>query len=198
MRHVAQEMDTGVSTVAYAYPNVGELLDELTLEHGRHSWAVAYDGIGDRGLRAELLEMFSRFFVHGLHDPVRVTLLRWEVKSLAEQGSDFLERFEAGIGLPPMVTTIRERAGETYRVPDHVVRDMLRCFSEGALLYWVQDQDYGKYWANMLAGIEAVVLLADPRPIGEGHPVPVQDFSGAPLPDPAGVPVLFNIYEGQR
>jgi anaerobic selenocysteine-containing dehydrogenase len=80
--------------------------------------------------------------------------------------------------------TIAERSAEHYRVPHHVLGNLILSFTNGQMLHWMQTGDEHIYWSTVLAGIDGTVLLADPRPLGEPHPEPAPlDYANVPVPD---------------
>lgn len=75
LRHVAQELDVALSTVTYAYPNVTELLDDLTVEHNANVWRFLREEIGNQGFAVEMQRMASRYYLYAMHEPARLTLM---------------------------------------------------------------------------------------------------------------------------
>jgi len=84
-----------------------------------------------------------------------------------------------------LLDTIAERAAEHYRVPHHVLGNLILSFTNGQTLHWIETGDEHTYWATVLAGIDGAVLLADPRPRDEPHLEPTpRDYANVPVPDP--------------
>lgn len=171
LRHVAQEMDVPLSTLTYAYPSVGVLFEDLADEAFQFSlWDSLRAGVGSAGLRSELLAAAGWYLEHVLKDEGMLALIVWQLKAVArgqwsraEFTSDQAEQ---------LIDQIARSAGEHYRVPHDVLGNLVVSFVRGQVMRWVELRDERVYWSTMLAGIDGTVLLADPRPSDQPHPVP--------------------------
>jgi AcrR family transcriptional regulator len=181
LRHVAQEMDVPLSTLTYAYPSTGLLLDDLADESNRALWSSLGADVGDGGLRTELEAAARQFAVDVLGDPARRALMLWQIQALARN-----EWTRAEISVEratDLVDVIADRAGEHYRVPHQVLAQLILAYTFGQLVQWLATRDQQAYWSTLLAGIDGAVLLADPRPAGEPHPGPTpRDYEGVVFP----------------
>lgn len=181
LRHVAVEMDVPLSTLTYAYPSTGLLLDDLVDEYNRALWSSLTDGVGTAGLRTELEVAARRFAIDVLGDPGSRALILWRIQALARN-----EWSRAEISVEhatALIDVIAERAGEHYRVPHRVLAQLILSYTFGQVVQWLGTRDEQAYWSTILAGIDGAALLADPRPVDEPHPEPTpRDYGSAPVP----------------
>jgi AcrR family transcriptional regulator len=183
LRHVAQEMDVPLSTLTYAYPSTRVLFEDL-IENAFNQplWDTLEAGIGDSGLRRELQRAARWYLVNLLRDPAMRALRVWQMQAIARNQYSRAEFTSEQV--VHLLDTIAERSAEHYRVPHHVLGNLILSFTNGQMLHWMQTGDEHVYWATVLAGIDGTVLLADPRPLGEPHPEPAPlDYANVPVPD---------------
>ena len=181
LRHVAAELDVPLSTLTHAYPSTGALFDDLAESNNTTVWDGLADDAGDAGLRAELRRAARSFLVGVLRDPGRRALILWQIQALAR--SEWREPGANVERATHLIDVIAERSGEHYRVAHGVLAHLILAFTHGEVIRWMATGDEQVYWSTVLAGIDGTVLLADPRPPGQPHPEPVEDYEGMPLPE---------------
>lgn len=183
LRHVAHEMDVPLSTLTYAYPSTRVLFEDLIeSSFNQPLWDTLVADIGEEGLRGELQRAARWYLAHLLRDPAKRALRVWQLHAIARNQYSRAEFTTEKV--VHLLDTIAERSAEHYRVPHHVLGNLILSFTNGQMLRWLETGDERTYWETVLAGIDATVLLADPRPLGEPHPEPAPlDYANVPLPD---------------
>ncbi len=184
LRHVAQEMDVSLSTLTYVYPSTRLLLLDMVIEYRESNWDAIIDHVGDGGLRTELQSAARRYFVHVLGDRARTALISWEIRELVK--GDW-SASEADLAVARgLIDKIAEQAHEHYRIAHGVLARMALAFTYGEVLQWVATGDDNDYWSALMAGIDGIVLLADPLPITTRHEgAAAADYGAMQAPDRA-------------
>lgn len=181
LRHVAQEMDVPLSTLTYAYPSTGPLLEDLVEEYNSALWGDMTDHVGSAGLRVELERAARRLAIDVLADPGRRALILWQVQALAR--SEWTRSEVSLERATRLIDTIADRAGEHYRVPHQVLAHLILAYTYGVVVQWLATSDEQAYWSTALAGVDGAVLLADPRPADDAHAVPApRDYASVTVP----------------
>lgn len=177
LRRIANAMGTSTSTLTYVYPTIGALLDDLAEEHSLNMWHSMVTQVGEAGLLEELLAVIRRYYVYGMGDRARAALIQYSIRSvLSDRGAPRKVAPEEDLRL---YVAISRRAGEHYRLPNRTIADLMDSMIYGLTLSWVATGDDEAWWRAAVAGVEAIVLLADPRPIGTPH----APYAPAPVPD---------------
>lgn len=181
LRHVAQEMDVPLSTLAYAYPSTRVLFEDLTEEYNRTLWDTLEANVRGLGLQEELRRAADWFVAEIMRDAAHRALVLRQVLALAQDGwsqADYNSERAAGI-----VRVIAERSAEHYRVPDEVLGNAIYGLVMGESTRWMAGSGEHVVWSTLRAGFDGLTLLADPRPLGQPHPEPAPlDYLAAPLP----------------
>ena len=177
LRQVAQAMGTSTSTLTYVYPTIGALLDDLAHEHAVNMWQAMVTQVGNAGLYEELSAVLRRYFLYGIGDRARSALIRYSIRSVVSDRR-LPKEVDPAEDLR-LVAAISHRAGEHYRVPDATIMALLDSMIYGLTMAWVATGDEEGWWEAATAGVEAITLLADPRPIG----VPHAPYRPPPVPD---------------
>ncbi len=167
LRHIAHAMGTSTSTLTYVYPTIGALLDDLAREHAVNMWQAMVTQVGDAGLREELQAVTRRYFLYGIGDRARSALIRYSIRSVVSDRR--LPRQVDPVEDLRLVVAIGDRAGEHYRLPDALIMALLDSMIYGLTMTWVATGDEEAWWRAAMAGVDAITLLADPRPKGVPH-----------------------------
>lgn len=177
LRRVAEAMGSATSTLTYVYPSIGMLLDDLTHEHALIMGQTMRSLVGHDGLREELQRIVRRYYLYALGDDAHTGLIRYSIRaSVSEHPPPGRVTPE---GDAQLIQEIRDRAGEHYRVPDQLIANLLSSIIYGLTLGWAVTGHDETCWQAATASIEALTLLADPRPIG----TPNIPYELPPLPD---------------
>ncbi len=168
LRMIAERQGTPLPTLTYAYQSVTDLLDELLLTVE----GPIFDAIGDRGLAAELDHFLEVSDAAADADPALEELSAYAIRRTGELGAEGFAAHRIA-GTVEMITAIREKSGERYRLSDETIGRQFRLMYEGAYLHWIDGgglSDTGERrnldeWRSWIReGIDVIVLAADPKP----------------------------------
>lgn len=168
LRMIAQHQGIPLPTLTYAYGSITDLLDDLVREVER----PLFHAIGDGGLAAELRRFVEVSDAAADADPVIEELSAYAMRRSGELHNEGLAADRVA-GTIEMITAIRERSGERYRLSDETIGRQFRLMFEGAYLHWIdgggltesgerRHLDQWRTWID--EGIEVIVLAADPKP----------------------------------
>lgn len=162
LRDVARELDIALSTLTYVYSSVTDLLDDFD----GYIDEPAMSDVGTGGLRVELGRYADEAVtVVGGHSGLR-EIWRYRMTRVGSGNfADGLARSE------DMVTQIRTRSGESYRLADTDLASAFRWMAVGALIHWLDSGsgDAAEWRDSMRVSIDVLVLAADPQ-AGEQPP----------------------------
>ncbi len=183
MRLIAKRQGTPLPTLTYAYQAVTDLLDDLLIAVE----GPLFDSVGSRGLAVELNHFLNVSDSAGEADPAIEELSTYAITRTGKLGDRGLAAQRVA-GTVAMITAIREKAGERYRLTDETIGRQFRLMFEGAYLHWVDaggPEPKNKALRNeewrawIREGIEVIVLAADPKPIrARGRSTPARPAAG--------------------
>jgi AcrR family transcriptional regulator len=164
LRRIARAMGTSTSTLTYAYPTIGALLDDLAREQSTNMWHAMLSQVESGGLQTELMAIVRRYFLYGIGDRARSALIRYSIGSTVSDRRK--PRHVDGDEDVRLIILIGERAHEHYRAEPRTLAALLDSMIYGLTLTWVATGDEEAWWHSATAGVQALTLLADPQPLG--------------------------------
>ena len=156
LRDVARELDIALSTLTYVYSSVNDLLDDFD----GYIDEPVLSHIGTGGLRVELGRYADKAVSVVGGDPGLREIWRYR---MARVGSGSFA--EGLVRAEEMITQIRMRSGETYRLPVADLAAAFRRLTIGALVHWLDagSGDAAEWRDAMRVSIDVLVLAADPQ-----------------------------------
>lgn len=168
MRMIAERQGTPLPTLTYAYQAVTDLLDDLLIEVEGPMFA----SVGKRGLAKELRRFVDVSYSAARADPAIEELSIYMISRTGKRKDDGLAAMRIA-GTVDMITDIRSKANEVYRLSDEDIGRNFRLMFEGAYMHWVDaggmnpdglEQRDKEWLAWIYRGIDILTLAADPQP----------------------------------
>lgn len=162
LRSVAKRADMPLSSVTYVYSSRDELFSDLLHEFFEVTDDNAFGGVGEGGLREELRAGAEHFYLSVVRNPALAALLRYSFIERASGRLDPIEGRNRPEAFSKLCRIIAERSGEHYRLSFEELGAVCQAQVDGMLLRYFENGDPDRYFSDVLAGLEVVVLAAEP------------------------------------